>query len=1355
MGAIVKGMQNTTKDPYNIKFIRKINEPATVDFTILKTKNEENANYKIGEVIAFKDLTFVVDKAEEVDDGKGIVTLEVSLVQNCINLSRVYASPKVYTSTQFYTIVKELLEGTGWSLGNDDLSASLVLDFEIKEEQTVMNVLIGLVEKVGAVLIFEQKTISVYRSLGKQLPISGTTNIVSLNANADVGKLLTRLYGKGGKNEQGEVVDITSANLTGLPYVENYSYFLALGYTENYIKNNPSLFVREGIYKNEDVLDANILLKETQDNLLKYCKPSMTCNLKLSMPDSASCDAVKLNMRRDVYNEQTKEYIPCRVTSITQEFNDELTLNLVLESNFTYGSYASNIITKLDKIEAEWSDTWDEYMEGVIKDATDLIHNGINGYVVVNKNEILVMDTDNKETAVNVWRWNSGGLGFSSNGYNGTYSTAMTKDGRIVADMITAGVMNAKIIKAGVLQSLNNKTWINMENGYFNFHDKIMFDGTTFTIKLNSGNTVENEIDTAIDRYKQTVDKEIGDVRKRVDSLGDTLTDSFKDGIISEAEAIAIEQQLKNLDVEKKDIDGIYTTLYANTDLTGTAKTNLYRTKNSYNTAHTSLVNNINNAISDREITSIERKGVESAFANYGTALANFSKACEEASNSIAEKKKQDVINYTDTQFNILDGKIQSKITSAQAQSIAEQTLNGFKTEVSKTYISKENANNSFLSKDQASSLTAGLQKNLIIGGNFKLQVFDAWDNSRQKNIKFYSTTTGLAGITVREWNYEGWIYSNLVNVKAMATNKISFTVKMKVESNLRGAEVFLGHYGANKNLMKEVWIGDAKSGFEGEIGREGYTVPSDVYYVALRIDHNGLTRNTSSSVVLFLEYINLVEGDTVPHTFLQDDGITLKEAYSKIEQTAEGITQTVSKKVNADEIISVINQTAEEVKIQASRISLDGYVFISSQLKAPHITGSAMVYIEEGGILSCDGETYATKLYITNLAKDCYFSSDAPAYFNNTLLAKKGLTATDRIHANNGLSVTDGITVEGNTILNGYTVVKNNSLGVENNIYCTSGIVEAKTLKVNDNGTVSGTLTVGSTVYVGGSLEVSKYGTTLKQLNVTGATALSGLEVNGTTTLNGYTVVKKNSLGVEGNVYCTSGIVEAKTLKVNNSGTVSGTLTVGSTVYVNGSLEVNKYGTSLKQLEVNGTTTLKGYTVIKNNSLGVEGTIYCNGNIEALQSGKGEINANYLGSMGNIACRGSISGSSLSISGSKNCVQQTENYGKRLVNAYETADYYFGDIGESKLENGECVVFIDDIFKEIINVDYEYQVFLTKYGRGDIWVAERNKDCFVVQGENDISFGWEIKGKRRGFETNRLEKYEEVDNFVQKNNTI
>jgi len=81
--------------------------------------------------------------------------------------------------------------------------------------------------------------------------------------------------------------------------------------------------------------------------------------------------------------------------------------------------------------------------------ATALINAGINGYVVVNGNEILIMDTPDKSTATKVWRWNSGGFGYSSNGYNGPYSTAVTMNGAIVADFITAGVLRGMEILNG------------------------------------------------------------------------------------------------------------------------------------------------------------------------------------------------------------------------------------------------------------------------------------------------------------------------------------------------------------------------------------------------------------------------------------------------------------------------------------------------------------------------------------------------------------------------------------------------------------------------------------------------------------------------------------------------------------------------------------------------------------------------------------------------------------------------------------------------------------------------------------------------------------------------------------------
>ncbi len=122
-----------------------------------------------------------------------------------------------------------------------------------------------------------------------------------------------------------------------------------------------------------------------------------------------------------------------------------------------------------------------------------------------------------------------------------------------------------------------------------------------------------------------------------------------------------------------------------------------------------------------------------------------------------------------------------------------------------------------------------------------------------------------------------------------------------------------------------------------------------------------------------------------------------------------------------------------------------------------------------------------------------------------------------------------------------------------------------------------------------------------------------------------------------------------------------------------------------------------------------------------------------------NIYTDGTIYTADLEASGSKNCVQDTQNYGKRLINAYETADYYFGDIGSGIIENGECLVLIDTIFQECVNTEVEYHVFTQVYN-GAITRIERYKNYFVVYGESNTKFSWELKAKRRGFEKSRLE---------------
>lgn len=107
---------------------------------------------------------------------------------------------------------------------------------------------------------------------------------------------------------------------------------------------------------------------------------------------------------------------------------------------------------------------------------------------------------------------------------------------------------------------------------------------------------------------------------------------------------------------------------------------------------------------------------------------------------------------------------------------------------------------------------------------------------------------------------------------------------------------------------------------------------------------------------------------------------------------------------------------------------------------------------------------------------------------------------------------------------------------------------------------------------------------------------------------------------------------------------------------------------------------------------------------------------------------------------GSKNSLQSTDHYGERLINAYETAEYYFGDIGSGVIKDGECIVWIDDIFQECINTDVEYHVFTQVY-HGSITRIERYKNYFIVHGEDNTEFSWELKAKRIGYENVRLDQ--------------
>jgi len=92
--------------------------------------------------------------------------------------------------------------------------------------------------------------------------------------------------------------------------------------------------------------------------------------------------------------------------------------------------------------------------------------------------EILIMDKPSVADAQKVWRWNLGGLGYSNNGVNGPYGLAMTQDGAIVADFITAGILSGILVQGVALKTLDDEDFqVVVEGGKVSFEKQVVSTG--------------------------------------------------------------------------------------------------------------------------------------------------------------------------------------------------------------------------------------------------------------------------------------------------------------------------------------------------------------------------------------------------------------------------------------------------------------------------------------------------------------------------------------------------------------------------------------------------------------------------------------------------------------------------------------------------------------------------------------------------------------------------------------------------------------------------------------------------------------------------------------------------------------
>lgn len=287
-------------------------------------------------------------------------------------------------------------------------------------------------------------------------------NLKEINYKGKSTDFVTRLYpyGKDG-------LSISSVN-NGVPYIDN---------------NNYSSKIVCGYWQDDRYTVAENLLADAQTMLAELAQPSR----------SYSCTVMDLaKTNPGLYNFQQFDLLSkvlllddTRKTAVLHQVVEYWEYPYYPEKNeVILSTTPPKIQSQIKTLTQEISDpnsNFNQLIKIAIEDATSSILNGDAGYVILDTNpdgtiyQILIMNTDSKETATQVWRWNLGGLGYSSTGVNGPYSTAITQDGQIVADFITAGGMSAARITAGVLSSVDGNFALNLTDN-------------TITIKDDAGN---------------------------------------------------------------------------------------------------------------------------------------------------------------------------------------------------------------------------------------------------------------------------------------------------------------------------------------------------------------------------------------------------------------------------------------------------------------------------------------------------------------------------------------------------------------------------------------------------------------------------------------------------------------------------------------------------------------------------------------------------------------------------------------------------------------------------------------------------------------------------------------------------
>lgn len=246
----------------------------------------------------------------------------------------------------------------GWKVGKVTVDRVAKRGLEALE-QSPFSILLTIAEKFEGILKFNSMDMTV-DMLERQptdrpvLDLRVSKNLKSFNISYDTSEMYTRLYCYGKANDKGIALDITSVNPTGKGYIENFDYYKSIGYTDEFIKAHPHLFVSTNIWKDDSFFNAQDLYDQGLKQIEEYAKPKVDVKVQAldtkAMNLSGEMTQLELGSCVAIHDEDIGVDTLCNVIKRSIDYDNPHILNCEVTNSITYHDTLSKLFTSVNNV---------------------------------------------------------------------------------------------------------------------------------------------------------------------------------------------------------------------------------------------------------------------------------------------------------------------------------------------------------------------------------------------------------------------------------------------------------------------------------------------------------------------------------------------------------------------------------------------------------------------------------------------------------------------------------------------------------------------------------------------------------------------------------------------------------------------------------------------------------------------------------------------------------------------------------------------------------------------------------------------------------------------------------------------